>query len=172
MTEPDQTGDIHPPLQPVPKRVRKIVAVVDGSPESRVAIRFAAARASHITGGELVLFHCIRPGEFQHWMAVANRMREEAWEEADIMLRDEAEKLESRYSVQPELVIREGDPREELLKYLGEAPDIFGLALGAGTEGDPGPLVDYFTHHNIAQMPCPIFIIPGTMSVEDVDAMA
>ena len=164
--------EIHGPIRPVAKRWRKLLVVVDGSPESKVAIRFAAARAAHITGGGLILFHCIRPGEFQHWMAVADRMREEAREEADELLRDMAERLHAYCGVVPETVIMEGEPNDEIRKFIEERKDIFGLVLGVGSEGGPGPLVDYFTHDLACSLPCPLFLIPGNMTYEQIDALA
>ncbi len=164
--------DIHGPIRPVAKRHRKLVVVVDDSPESKVAIRFAAARAVHITGGGLILFHCIRPGEFQHWMAVADRMREEAFEEAEELLSGVGQQLNDYCGVEPETIVLEGDPAEELIKYLNSRNDIFGLVLGASEEGGPGPLVDYVTSTAISEMPCPVFIIPGKMTYDEVDEMA
>jgi len=167
-----ETGDaIHRPLRPVSKRWRKFVVVVDGTPESKVAMRFAGNRASHITGGKIVLFHCIRPGEFQHWMTVADRMAVEAREEAEQLLRSEAAKVEEVHGVRPEQVIVEGDPGDELLKFLRESPDIFGLVLGCGFDGDAGPLVDYFVHDAVQLLNCPVFLIPGGMTFEQVDAL-
>ena len=163
---------IHGPIRPIKKRVRKLLVVVDESPESKVAIRFAAARAAHITGGELILFHCIRPGDFQHWLGVADRMREEAYEEAEILLKDVAERLNSYCGVSPEIIIKDGEPKEMLKEFIVSQGDIFGLVLGAGAEGEPGPLVDYFSGSEISDLPCPVMLIPGTMTYEQVDAMA
>lgn len=164
--------DIHGPIRPVQKRHRKLLVVVDGSPECNVAIRFAAARAVHITGGGLILFHCIRPGEFQHWMAVADRMREEAYEEAEQMLADVAMQLHEYCGVTPETVVVDGEPPEELNKYMQSRDDLFGLVLGAGNEGGPGPLVDYFTSTAIYDMKCPIMLVPGSMTYDQVDSIA
>ncbi|MBL4837794.1 MAG: universal stress protein [Kordiimonadaceae bacterium] len=164
--------EIHGPIRPVAKRVRKLLVVVDGSPESKIAIRFAAARAAHITGGELILFHCIRPGEFQHWVAVADRMREEAHEEASALLKEVAERLHSYCGVSPEIIIAEGEPKDELISFIVSQQDIFGLVLGAGAEGEPGPLVDCFTGGEVSNLPCPVMLVPGNMTYEQVDAMA
>ncbi len=165
-------GEIHGPIRPIKKRRRKLVVVVDDSPESNVAIRFAAARAAHITGGGLILFHCIRPGEFQHWIGVADRMREEAREVASELLEAVSSKLNAYCGVEPTIVIAQGDPQEELLNFIKSQEDIFGLVLGAGAEGEPGPLVDYFTGAEISNLPCPVILVPGGMSNEQVDAMA
>ncbi|WP_308910984.1 universal stress protein [Pseudokordiimonas caeni] len=174
MTDTIDSGgpQISGPIRPIKKRYRKLLVVVDGSPESKVAIRFAAARAAHITGGGLILFHCIRPGEFQHWMAVADRMREEAYEEARVLLDEVAERLHSYCGITPEVRIVEGEPKEQLLKFIDETPDIFGLVLGAGPAGNPGPLVDYFAHELAGSLKCPVMLVPGNMTYEQVDEMA
>ncbi|MFC3053708.1 universal stress protein [Kordiimonas pumila] len=164
--------EIRGPIRPIKKRLRKLLVVVDGSPESKIAIRFAAARAAHITGGGLVLFHCIRPGEFQHWVAVADRMREEAYEAAQQLLRDVAENLNNYCGVTPDIEITEGEPKDELKKYMMAQSDLFGLVLGAGSEGDPGPLVDYFSSPAVSELSCPVIIVPGNMTYEQVDSMA
>lgn len=164
--------EIRGPVRPIKKRVRKLIVVVDNSPESTIAIRFAAARAAHITGGSLTLFHCIRPGEFQHWVAVADRMREEAHEEAETLLKDVAERLHDYCGISPDIYIAEGEPSEELPKYMMSQGDLFGLVLGAGPEGEPGPLVDYFSSNASSELPCPVIIVPGNMTYEQVDAMA
>jgi len=164
--------EIRGPIRSVPKRRRKLLVVVDGSPESKVAIRFAAARASHLTGGGLILFHCIRPGEFQHWMAVADRMREESYDEAHALLDEMAERLHAYSGVMPDIVIVEGEPQDELVTFLETQPDLFGLVLGAGADGGPGPLVDYFASSMVSDLPCPLILIPGNMTYEQVDAMA
>ena len=164
--------EIHGPIRPIKKRLRKLLVVVDDSPESKIAIRFAAARAAHITGGGLILFHCIRPGEFQHWIGVADRMREEAYEEAETLLSGVAENLNAYCGVEPDIQIAEGDPQVELTKFIQSQSDIFGLVLGAGAEGEPGPLVDYFTGAEISSLECPVILVPGGMTYEQVDSMA
>ena len=160
------------PIRPVPYAVRKLVVVVDDSPESKIAIRFAAARASHLTGGGLVLFHCIPPVEFQHWVAVADQMRQEAHEEATILLNKVAEELRQYSGVDPEIEIIEGEPGQTLFDYMRTTPDLFSLVLGVGTGKDPGPLVDYFTRQHTHDMPCPVFLIPGSMTYEQIDSIA
>ncbi len=164
--------EIHGPIRPIKKRHRKMLVVVDDSAESKVAIRFAAARAAHITGGGLILFHCIRPSDFQHWMTVADRMREEARLDANELLEGVAEQLHSYCGINPDIHITEGDPKEELKKYMVGNEDVFGLVLGAGAEGEPGPLVDYFTGSEVGSLPCIVMLIPGNMTFEQVDSMA
>lgn len=165
-------GEVQRPVRPVPKRERKFVVVIDESPESKLALHFAAQRASHLTGGAIILFHALRPAEFQHWMAVADRMREEETERAEELLLDLSERLEDEFGIKPEVVIKDGDAPQMLEEFMRETPGLFGLVLGVGTGKDPGPLVDYFTHEKAGEMLCPIFLIPGTMTPEQIDAIA
>lgn len=159
-------------IRPLADRIRKLIVVVDGSDEARIAIRFAAARSVHIEGGRLILFHAIQPGEFQHWVAVADRMREEAYEEATEMMDDIAERVEDYCGVHPEYVIVEGDRKEALRAYIEKEDDVFGLFLASSPEGAPGPLVDYFSGPLVSDLNCPVMILPGGMSDDEVDSMA
>lgn len=158
-------------ILPMTKRSRKMMVVVDGSPECEVALRFSAGRAAHIEGGGVVLFHCIRAGEFQHWMAVADRMREEAYTEAQDMLDEMSDRVFAYCSVTPEVAIVEGDPGAAIIEFIEKRDDIFMLTLGASAEGEPGPLVDYFSGPLVGTLKCPLAIIPGNLTYEEIDAL-
>lgn len=160
------------PIRPIAERVRKMIVVVDGSEEARVAFRFAAARAVHIQGGRLILFHAIQPGEFQHWVAVADRMREEAYEAATEMMDEIAERVEDYCGVHPDYVIMEGDPKQALREFLEKEEDVFGLFLASNPDGAPGPLVDYFSNTLVNEVKCPLMILPGSLTDEEIDSLA
>jgi len=158
-------------LGPIAERARNFLVTVDDSEEAKLAMRFAAGRAAHVEGGGIILFHAIAPGDFQHWMAVAERMREEAWDEAKAMLEDLAAKLYAYSGVKPEIVLREGEPKEALLDFIKERDDLFALILASSPSGEPGPLVEYFSGPLIAGLPCPVVILPGTLEPEAIDRM-
>ena len=61
---------------------RKFLIVVDGTPESHAALRFAARRA-HGTGGKVALLLVIEPETHDHWLGVSTLMKEEAEIEAE-----------------------------------------------------------------------------------------
>lgn len=158
-------------LGPISKRARKFLVVADGSNEARAALRFAAGRAAHVTGGELILFHCIEPARFQHWMSVEDVMREEAREEASERLTRIAARVKNYCGLEPRIEIHDGEPKEEILNFIKGEPDMFLLILGAGEGEDPGPLVDYFSGPLAASLSCPLVIVPGHLGKEDIDAM-
>ena len=75
-------------------------------------------------------------------MGVADLMREEARERIVAHFEVFAKWMRDKQGVDPELVIREGDPVAEILAQVREDPQIGVLVLGAGTEkSGPGPLV-------------------------------
>ena len=157
---------------PIAERRRRFVVVVDNTPECHVAIHFAALRAAHVEGGQLVFFHVVPPAEFQHWMAVEDRMREESIEEAHEALAREARDVREIVDLEPEMIVRSGNVKDELQTFIEEEDDIFALFLGANAEGDPGPLVQYFCGNLSGSLKCPVVIIPGGLTDEQVQAMA
>lgn len=60
---------------PAPDRVFLVVA--DDSAELEVALRYACRRARK-TRGRVALLAVVEPGDYQHWMAVGDLMKEEA----------------------------------------------------------------------------------------------
>ena len=153
------------------RRRRKFLVVVDETPESKVALRFAARRAEH-TNGLVTLMYVIEPADFQHWMAVERVMREEAHREAEAVLHDAARDVNELTGITPELVIKEGQKKEQLLELLKEDRDISILVLGAGTgvEG-PGPLVSLVASESALSYPIPVTIVPGNLTEAQIDEL-
>ncbi|WP_340108228.1 universal stress protein [Pikeienuella sp. HZG-20] len=151
--------------------MRKFMIVIDDTPECTNALRFAARRAAK-TGGGVVMLYVIRPEEFQHWIGVAEVMRAEAREVAEERLTNLAEEVKALSGVLPEFVIREGDPRDEVITYIKEDPEIGVLVLGASVSGDgPGPLVSALAGRMAGALPVPVTVVPGSMSLERIDAV-
>lgn len=150
--------------------MRKFLVVLDDSRECLNAMRYAAMRASH-TGGGVEIISIIPPEEFNHWIGVADIMREEARERIHAHFEVFAKWMRDRQGVEPDLVIREGDPLSEILAQISENSDIGVLVLGAGTEKKgPGPLVTLLSKSS-GSLPVPITIVPGNMSKEQLEAI-
>jgi len=151
--------------------MRKFLVVLDDSRECLNAIRFAALRAAH-TGGGVQILSVIPPEEFQHWMGVADLMREEARERIEAHFEVFAKWMRDKHGIQPELVIREGKPEDEILSQIEEDPEVRILVLGAGLDrSGPGPLVTQLSK-NSGALPVPITIVPGGLSKERMEAIA
>jgi nucleotide-binding universal stress UspA family protein len=150
--------------------MRKFLVVLDDSRECLNAMRFAALRAAH-TGGGVQILSIIPPEEFQHWMGVADLMRAEARERIEAHFEVFAKWMRDKQGINPELIIREGDPVAEILAQVKDDPTVGILVLGAGTEkSGPGPLVTQMTR-NSGSLPIPITIVPGDMSKERLESI-
>ncbi len=150
-------------------RPRKFVVVVDDTPECRLALRFAAGRAAHSLGGSVVLLHVIRPPEFIQWGGVQDVMEQEAQLRAEELLAALALETEAYSGQRPDIRIQKGKTADVVLKLLREEQGIFGLVLGASATGAPGPLIDFFSGDAAGSLPCPLVIVPGGLTYEQVD---
>ena len=150
--------------------MRKFLVVLDDSRECLNAMRFAALRASH-TGGGVEILSIIPPDEFNHWIGVGAVMREEARERIHAHFEVFAKWMRDRQQVDPELVIREGEPVPEIIAQIRADPEIGVLVLGAGTDKKgPGPLVSQLSR-SAGSLPIPITIVPGDLSKEQLEAI-
>ncbi|MBF9049047.1 universal stress protein [Roseobacter sp. HKCCD9010] len=148
--------------------MRKFLVVLDDTRECLNAMRFAAMRAAH-TGGGVEILSVIPPDEFNHWIGVGEMMRAEARERIEAHFNVFAKWMRDRQGVDPELVIREGEPETEILAQVRDDPEIGVLVLGAGTgKGGPGPLVTALTK-SAGTLPVPMTIVPGEMSKEQLE---
>jgi nucleotide-binding universal stress UspA family protein len=149
----------------------QFLVVVDDTPECRKALRFAWRRAQR-TGAGVTLLRVIDPVDFQHWLAVEERMREEAHEEAEALLKKLAVEVQQRSEILPELVVREGPIRDVLIKLIDEDHAIRILVLGAGSGADgPGPLVSQMAGKMSGAMRVPITVVPGSLSDDQLDLL-
>jgi len=150
--------------------MRKFLVVLDDSQECLNAMRFAALRANH-TGGGVEVLAIIPPEEFNHWIGVGNIMREEARERIHAHFEVFAKWMRDHQHVDPELVIREGEPVSEILAQVHDDPEIGVLVLGAGTTNKgPGPLVTQLSKSS-GTLPIPITIVPGDLTKERLEAI-
>ena len=150
--------------------MRKFLVVLDDTRECLNAMRFAALRAAR-TGGGVQILSIIPPEEFQHWMGVADLMRAEARERIEAHFEVFAKWMRDKQGVNPELVIREGDPLTEILAQVREDGSVGVLVLGAGSDkSGPGPLVTALSRSS-GSLPIPVTIVPGDMSKERLESI-
>ncbi len=150
--------------------MRKFLVILDDSRECLNAMRFAAMRASS-TGGGVQILSVIPPDEFNHWIGVADLMREEARERIEVHFEVFAKWMRDRQNVDPELVIREGEAVNEILSQVTDDPEIGVLVLGAGTnKSGPGPLVTQMSK-SAGSLPIPMTIVPGDMTKERLESI-
>ncbi len=151
---------------------RVFLVVVDETPEHHVAVHYAARRAAH-TGGRIALLHVIEPVDLQHWAAIEELTRRERREAAEQLMQRLCDEIMPIAGATPIVYIREGRRRDELLALINEEPSISILVLGAGTgpEG-PGPLVTYLAGKPAGRMRIPITIVPGGLTLDQIEALS
>jgi len=150
---------------------RTYLVVIDDSPEAKVALRFAVRRALK-THGAVEVLTIAEPQDFVQWGGVQAAIEEEQ------RLRIEAavaaavgEIVEASY-IQPQVIVQEGDPVHVVRDLIGAREEIAALVLGASPSGAPGPLVAAFTGNDAGKLPCPVMIIPGSLSDERLEQLS
>jgi nucleotide-binding universal stress UspA family protein len=151
---------------------RVFLVVVDDTPERRAALRFACRRARH-TGGRVALLRVIEPSGFRDFTAIGALIRDEARAEAESMLTRAAAEVEALSGEVPSLYVREGDPREEVIRLITDEPSLSLLVLAAdpGPSG-PGPLVTALIARHVGRLRVPVTIVPGSLTDAEIDAIA
>jgi len=151
------------------RRDRVFLVVVDDSAERAVALRYACLRARK-GGGRVALLRVIEPVGLVEWAGVGVMMQEERREEAEKMLSGLAAEVNEITGGFPILIIREGDPRDELLKLLEEDPriSILVLAMAPGS-GGPGPLITALTGRYANRLSVPLTLVPGALDEKELD---
>ena len=154
---------------------RKFLVILDETPEVDAALYFAASRCAH-TSGSILMLYVIEPQEFQHWMGVRQVQLEEETNKAKALFRLSRRKLANAgfSDVMVEEAIREGVLIDEIHAVIEEDVDVAVLVLGAATDTKgPGPLVSKLAGGAGAGMfPIPMTIVPGNLSLEELQAMA
>ncbi|WP_294391916.1 universal stress protein [uncultured Sphingomonas sp.] len=151
--------------------MRTYLAIVDDKPEARVALRFAARRAAK-TGGAIAILALVPQTEFVHWQGVQDAIEEEEMLRVEAMVHQAAGALLEETGITPDIMVRQGEGTTVIRQLLDKRPEIAALVLGAAPDGAPGPLVDFFTGSGAGKLPCPIMIIPGSLSDEALDHLS
>lgn len=153
---------------------RKLMVIVDESPEVEGALFYAAGRVLH-SSGTIVLLYVIEPNN-QFWEGVRQVQLEEETNKARALFRLFRRKLnnEGFESVATQEVIREGKKVDEIVKQIDEDEDIAVLVLGASKDAaGPGPLITTFAAGGtVGKFPVPITVVPGGLAIEDIKALA
>ena len=151
--------------------MRTYMVVIEDTREAHVALRFAARRAAK-TGGGVQILALVEPQEFVQWGGVQAAMEEEAKLRAEAMAMTAAGNLVDELGIRPDIIVRQGEPVPSVLSHLDEHPEVAALVLGVPENGTPGPLVQHFAGVEAGRMPCPVMLIPGSLSDEALDRLS
>lgn len=150
--------------------MRIYLVIMDETDEARVALRFAARRASKTDGGVHILA-LVPPQTFNAFGGVQATIEAEARDRAEVIATGAAGNILSESGRMPAIAVRVGEGKDIVRAYLSEHPEVAALVLGAAAEGNPGPLVSHFTQ-SAGALPCPVFVVPGSLTDEAIDRLS
>jgi nucleotide-binding universal stress UspA family protein len=151
--------------------MRTYLVVIDETEEARLALRFASRRAAK-TGGTVHILALVEQADFVAWGGVQATMEEEARDRAEQLVTAAAGSIFDEMGVRPAITVKPGEAIDVVKVMLEEHPGIAALVLGAAAQGAPGPLIAHFTGVNAGTLPCPVMVIPGSLSEAQLDELS
>ncbi len=151
--------------------MRVYLVIMDETEEAGVALRFASRRAAK-TQGSVHLLALVPRQPFIAFGGVQATIEAEAHTRAETMIASAAGNLMSEGGAMPQISVRQGEGVAVVRQYLTEHPEIAALVLGAARDGGPGPLVTHFAGAGAGQLPCPLFVVPGSLSDDDLERLS
>ncbi|HEY6048094.1 MAG TPA: universal stress protein [Sphingomicrobium sp.] len=153
------------------KPKRTYLVVVDDSEEARVALRFAARRAAK-TNGRIEVLGIVEPQDFVQFGGVQAAIEQEQKLRIEGVVSSSIGEILDESGVEANIIIQQGEVVRSVRDYVGEREEIAALVLGAAPSGNPGPLVANFAGTDAGKLPCPVMIIPGSLSDERLEQLS
>jgi len=150
------------------------LVIADESKEFPAALTYAGQLAK-VNGWRLVMLRVIEPSDPAPWASITEEMRRQALDAAESLTQRFAAEVWAECGVTAEPVLREGSTKQELKKLIDEDLSIKLVVLAAvhGGPSGPGPLVQSLAKaHGISARHIPVMVIPGTLSREEIRALA
>jgi nucleotide-binding universal stress UspA family protein len=150
---------------------RTYLVVVDDSAEARVALRFAARRASK-TGGRVEVLGIVEPQDFVQFGGVQAAIEQEQRLRIEGVVSAAIGEILDESGLEANIIVQQGEVVRTVRDYLHGRDEVAALVLGAAPSGSPGPLVVHFTGNDAGALPCPVMIIPGSLSEERLEQLS
>jgi nucleotide-binding universal stress UspA family protein len=150
---------------------RTYLVVIDDSPEAAIALRFAARRAAK-TNGRIEVLGIVEPQDFVQWGGVQSAIEEEQRLRIEGVVSASVGEILDESGVEAKIIVQQGEPVKAVRDYVGEREEVAALVLGAAAAGNPGPLVANFCGSDAGKLPCPVMLIPGSLSDERLEQLS
>jgi len=150
---------------------RTYLVVVDDSEEAHVALRFAARRASK-TGGRLEVLGIVEPQDFVQFGGVQAAIEQEQRLRIEGVVSAAIGEIVDESRLEANVIVQQGEVVRTVRDYLDGRDEVAALVLGAARSGSPGPLVAHFTGNDAGMLPCPVMIIPGSLTEERLEQLS
>jgi len=150
----------------------KYLLCMNDSEHSRVALKFACARAKR-RNCQIDILHVLEPADFQGIGAVADKIREERRETGEAFLNQVAEEIQQVTGKTPALTLREGVVEEAIISAVNEDVDADLILLGASPDTNG-------RHAHISalvkalgdKLLIPIMVLPGNLTDQQIEELA
>ena len=150
---------------------RTYLVVIDDSPEARVALRFAARRAAK-TQGRIEVLGIVAPQDFVQFGGVQAAIEEEQKLRIEGVVSAGIGDILDESGVEAKIIVQQGEPVRAVRDYIGHRDEIAALVLGAAPNGNPGPLVANFCGNDAGRLPCPVMLIPGSLTDDRLEQLS
>jgi nucleotide-binding universal stress UspA family protein len=150
---------------------RTYLVVVDDSEEARVALRFAARRAAK-TNGRVEVLGIVEPQDFVQFGGVQAAIEQEQRLRIEGVVSASIGEILDESGLEANIILQQGELVRTVRDFLAGRDDVAALVLGAAPSGSPGPLVVHFAGNDAGKLPCPVMIIPGSLSDERLEQLS
>tara|TARA_Y100000590_G_C15376884_1_gene884794 strand:+ start:71 stop:538 length:468 start_codon:yes stop_codon:yes gene_type:complete len=146
-----------------------ILVIADDSKEMDVALHYACARSKK-TDRKIIIASFIEPPDVLTTQGVTEIMKNEAREEAELILNKASTIVKKSTGLTPVLHLKEGDIIEELINLIEKEKNINVLVLAANVdEKGPGKIISALLTSNVySRFRIPVMIVPGNFSQEHI----
>lgn len=145
--------------------------IADDTEEFEIAMHYACSLAQ-TRRGHVAVAHITDLDDFVHWGKVETMMRHDLRAQAEQQIWKIARTINETYGLTPSLYIGEGKPLDKIVDIINEERLIRSLILaGSTSNGNPGPLITYFSGKGISRLRAPIVIVPGHFDKEQIEAV-
>ena len=141
-------------------------------PEARVALRFAARRAAK-TGGAVEVLAIVPPQDFVQWGGVQAAIEEEQRLRIEASVAANVGEIVDAAGIKPMIVVRAGRAgRASCAPMSARATTSPRWCSAPRRRAIPGRWSTNFTGHDAGKLPCPVMIIPGSLSDEQLEQLS
>lgn len=153
------------------KPVKYLVCVND-TEHSRIALKFACARAKK-RGSRVDILHVVEPVDFEGFGAIANKMHEENRAKAEAFLEKMADEVKEMSGVTPTLVLKEGNVEGAILSAVQDDIELNMLIVGASpTRGGRHMHITTLVKELGDKLMIPLVLVPGNLTDQQIEELA
>ncbi len=146
------------------KRRTKLLVSVDKTEHSRIAVRFACAKAKQLNC-PIELIHVLDPSEYNSLFGVGEKMKQERWAEAEKLMNEMAGEAQAAAGITPSFIIREGMVGEEIIAAASNDADINMLIIGKAPQAaGKKDTISLLASELAGKLMIPVMIVPGNLT--------